>query len=75
MIYCGESNADINCTSCHGKDGKPSDHTDDKPQSSESDPTDEGGERGRPLLLFVFQSKQQSPESIKMDSVRQRPAR
>lgn len=23
MIYWGESNTDINCTSCHGKDGKP----------------------------------------------------
>ena len=22
MIYCGESKMDINCTSCHGKDGK-----------------------------------------------------
>lgn len=23
MIYCGESNADINCASSHGKDCKP----------------------------------------------------
>ena len=23
MIYFGESNTDINCASCHGKDGKP----------------------------------------------------
>jgi mono/diheme cytochrome c family protein len=23
MMYRGESNTDVNCASCHGKDGKP----------------------------------------------------